>query len=226
MKHVYLQSDERPLWTQAVDNKSLSARLGIKQSAPLRFASDDPWHGIRTWNNFNICLDLHATKLKLFVCFLNNAMEKMGKMFLPVAVSGHLWRCASDSQRCCLSRARFLFREFCFIFNFRSWHQQFVALLASVSPTSCVEPLSTGSVNPFVLAQQSCSEVFLLLDKQFQSCEGGCEMCFYRVLSMQWQCFLKLSCSTFHPLDVTARNGNIGCDWPLSFFIKPGRLDG
>ena len=38
----YLQSDEGPLWTQAVDNKSLSARLGIKQSAPLRFASDDP----------------------------------------------------------------------------------------------------------------------------------------------------------------------------------------
>ena len=50
MKHVYLQSDERPLWTQAVDNKSLSARLGIKQSAPLRFASDDPWHLIWIWN--------------------------------------------------------------------------------------------------------------------------------------------------------------------------------
>ena len=30
-----------------------------------------------------------------------------------------------------------------------------------------------GSVNPFVLAQQSCSEVFLLLDKKFQTCEGS-----------------------------------------------------
>lgn len=29
-----------------------------------------------------------------------------------------------------------------------------------------------GSVNPFVMAQSSCSDVFLLLDKQFQKCEG------------------------------------------------------
>ena len=64
----------------AVDNKSLSARLGIKQSAPLRFASDD------------------------------------------------------------------IFDD--------------------------VLQIPKGSVNPFVLAQQSCSEVFLPLDKQFQSCEG------------------------------------------------------
>lgn len=63
-----------------VDNKALSGRLGIKQSAPLRFASDD------------------------------------------------------------------IFDD--------------------------VLQIPKGSVNPFVLAQQSCSEVFLLLDKKFQTCEG------------------------------------------------------
>ena len=117
MKHVYWKTR----WTQAVDNKSLSARLGIKQSAPLRFASDDPWHEIRIWNvevewsrhvlqcASMISWDLHLTKLMLFVCFLNNAMDNMRKMLLRVAVSGHLWRCASDSQRCCLSRACFFF---------------------------------------------------------------------------------------------------------------------
>lgn len=63
-----------------VDNKALSGRLGIKQSAPLRFASDD------------------------------------------------------------------IFDD--------------------------VLQIPKGSVNPFVLAQQSCSEVFLLLDQKFQSCEG------------------------------------------------------
>ena len=29
-----------------------------------------------------------------------------------------------------------------------------------------------GSVNPFVMAQSSCSDVFLILDKEFQNCEG------------------------------------------------------
>ncbi len=134
-------------WTQAVDNKSLSARLGIKQSAPLRFASDDPWHEIRIWNvevkwsrhvlqcASMILWVLHVTKLKLFVCFLIKAMDKMGKMLLRVAVSGHLWRRAPDSQRCCLSCARLscFVNFFFFLFNFSSWHQQFVGLLASVS---------------------------------------------------------------------------------------------
>ncbi|CAK9040410.1 Prolyl-tRNA editing protein ProX (Prolyl-tRNA deacylase ProX) [Durusdinium trenchii] len=63
-----------------VDNKALSARMGIKASAPLRFASDD------------------------------------------------------------------IFDD--------------------------VLQIPKGSVNPFVMAQSSCSDVFLLLDKQFQKCEG------------------------------------------------------
>lgn len=35
-----------------------------------------------------------------------------------------------------------------------------------------VSALFRGSVNPFVMAQSSCSDVFLILDKAFQNCEG------------------------------------------------------
>lgn len=67
-EHVYLQSDERPLWTQAVDNKSLSARLGIKQSAPLRFASDDPWHLIWIWNvEVDMCFNVRPSFHEIYM---------------------------------------------------------------------------------------------------------------------------------------------------------------
>lgn len=67
-EHVYLQSDERPLWTQAVDNKSLSARLGIKQSAPLRFASDDPWHRIWIWNvEVDMCFNVRPSFHEIYM---------------------------------------------------------------------------------------------------------------------------------------------------------------
>lgn len=44
--------------------------------------------------------------------------------------------------------------------------------LASDDIFDDVLQIPKGSVNPFVLAQESCSEIFLLLDKQFLSCEG------------------------------------------------------
>ena len=112
---------------QEVDNKALSGRLGIKQSAPLRFASDDPrWTCSVSWSPTRQVLEIIIYNSRLFVysvlalnlCLTRFVLHwqktaassrfyqmwKFSSVDFPTrgirAARGHLWWCAADSERC------------------------------------------------------------------------------------------------------------------------------
>ena len=71
---------------------------------------------------------------------------------------------------------------------------------------------SRGSVNPFVLAQQSCSEVFLLLDKKFQTCEGDSGPFNFEAFSIFQLQHVEIHHSLFHLQHATAQFPLPSCD--------------